>query len=157
MEAKKKDKLSSTAKIWKFIKEDHSFENWLLFALSLILLVLAVYILLAGIGDAKGASMDAFADSYFDISQSGWWIFNKPWKVITISSLIIVLAVASLIYCIWPVCKPSFKELKFVTWTNKRTLFVNSLTVIVFIVFLTLLFYLLDFALIPVVQLLFGN
>ena len=157
MEAKKKDRLSSTSKIWKFIKEDHKFENWLLFALSLILLVLSIYILYAGIGDAKEASVDSFADQYFDISQSGWGIFNKPWKVILISSIIIVISVASLVYCIWPVCKPSVKELKFVTWTNKKTLFINSVTVIAFIAFLTVLFYLLDFALVPLAKLIFGN
>ncbi len=157
MEAKKKDSLSSTSKIWKFIKEDHKFENWLLFVLSLVLLVLSVYILLAGIGDAKEASVDAFADQYFDISQSGWGIFNKPWKVITISSVIIVVSVASLVYSIWPVCKPTFKELKFVTWTNKKTLFINSVTVIAFIAFLTVLFYVLDLALVPLAKLVFGD
>ncbi len=157
MEAKKKDRLSSTSRIWNFIKEDHKFENWLLFALSLILLVLSVYILLAGIGDAKGASVDAFADQYFDISQSGWAIFNKPWKVIVTASIVIVISVGALVYCLWPVCKPSFKELKFVTWTNKKTLFVNSVTVIAFIAFLTVLFYVLDFALIPLAKLVFGN
>ena len=157
MEAKKKDRLSSTTRIWKFIKEDHKFENWLLFALSLVLLVLSVYILLAGIGDAKGASVDQFADQYFDISQSGWAIFNKPWKVIVTASIVIVISVAALVYSIWPVCKPSFKELRFVTWTNKKTLFINSVTVIAFIAFLTVLFYVLDFALVPLANLVFGK
>ena len=151
-------KEGSMAIVWAFIKEEHKFENWLLFALALILLVLALYILLAGIGNAMGdeGTVNPFADAYFDISLSGWWIFNKPWKVILISSIIIVLSVASIVYCVWPVCVPSFKELKFVTWTDKKTLFVNSLTVVCFIAFLTVLFFLFNLALAPLFNLMFG-
>jgi len=153
MEAKKekKDALTATQKIWNFIKEDHKFENWLLFVLALVLLVISIYILISAASDNN-----TFADTYFDISQSGWGIFNKPWKVITISSIIIAVAAGSLVYCVWPVFVPSFKELKFVTWTDKKTLFNNSVIVLVFITFLTLLFYALDFVLIPLFDLIFG-
>ena len=154
MEAKKQkeDRLAATAKIWKFIKEEHSFENWLLFILALVLLVLSLYILIAGASDKN-----EFADTYFNISESGWAIFNKPWKVILISSLIVALSLGCIVYCLYPVFTPSFKELRFVTWTNKKTLFLNSITVLVFIAFFTLLFYVLDFGLIPLMQLIFGE
>ena len=151
-------KEGSMSRVWAFIKEEHKFENWLLFGLALILLVLSLYILLAGIGNAMGddASVNTFADTFFDISLSGWGIFNKPWKVILISSIIVVVSLGSIVYCVWPVCVPSFKELKFVTWTDKKTLFANSLTVITFIVFLTVLFYLFNLALAPLLNLIFG-
>lgn len=154
----KVNKEGTMSRVLAFIKEDHKFENWLLFALALILLVLSLYILLAGIGNAMGddATVNTFADTFFDISLSGWGIFNKPWKVILISSIIVVVSLGSIVYCIWPVCVPSFKELKFVTWTDKKTLFANSLTVITFIVFLTVLFYLFNLALAPLLNLIFG-
>lgn len=154
----KVNKEGSMSRVWAFIKEDHKFENWLLFALALVLLVLSLYILLAGIGNAMGddGSVNTFADTFFDISLSGWGIFNKPWKVILISSIIVAISLASIVYCIWPVCVPSFKELRFVTWTDKKTLFVNSLTVITFVVFLTVLFYLFNLALAPLFNLMFG-
>ena len=150
-ESKKKNEETGTmGRVLKFIKEEHKFENWLLFILSIILLVLSLYILVAGATDKN-----TFADKYFDISASGWGIFNKPWKVILISSIIVALSAGSLVYCLIPVFKPSFKELRFVTWTDKKTLFNNSVTVLCFIGFLTLLFYVLDFALVPLFELLF--
>ena len=151
-ENKKEDKLKLTTRIWNFIKEEHSFENWLLFVLALILLVLSLYILVAAATDTN-----TFADTYFDISQSGWGIFDKPWKVITISSVIVALSAASIVYCLWPVFKPSIKELKFVTWTNKKTLFVNSVTVLSFVILLSGFFYVLDFALVPLLKLILGE
>lgn len=151
-ENKKDERIKLTARVWNFIKEEHSFENWLLFVLALVLLVLSLYILVAAASDNN-----SFADTYFNITQSGWGIFDKPWKVITISSVIVALSVASIVYCLWPVFKPSIKELKFVTWTNKRTLFVNSVTVLSFIILLSGFFYLLDFALVPLIKLILGD
>ncbi len=152
VENKKDERLKLTARVWNFIKEEHSFENWLLFVLALVLLVLSLYILVAAASDNN-----SFADTYFNITQSGWGIFDQPWKVITISSVIVALSVASIVYCLWPVFKPSIKELKFVTWTNKRTLFVNSVTVLSFIILLSGFFYLLDFALVPLIKLILGD
>lgn len=152
VENKKDERIKLTARVWNFIKEEHSFENWLLFVLALVLLVLSLYILVAAASDNN-----SFADTYFNITQSGWGIFDKPWKVITISSVIVALSVASIVYCLWPVFKPSIKELKFVTWTNKRTLFVNSVTVLSFIILLSGFFYLLDFALVPLIKLILGD
>ena len=155
-ETTKKEKVekkeTTTKRIWNFIKQDHPFENWVLFILALILLVLAIYILISAASDKN-----TFADRYFNIANSGWGIFNKPWKVITISSVIIAIAVSALVYAVIPVFKPSFKELKFVTWTDKKTLFKNSLIVLGFIAFLTVLFYLFDLGLIPLFRLIFGE
>lgn len=150
-----KKKEESASKILKFIKEDHKFENWLLFILSIVLLVISVYIFIGAVSDEN-----EFADTYFNIAASGWkigdyYLFDKTWKVVLTSSCIIVLALSSLIYCIFPVIKPSFTDLKFVTWTDKRTLFINSLTVILFIAFLTLFFYALDFAFKGLLELIF--
>lgn len=154
MEAKtNKDakKESTTKRVLNFVKEDHPFENWILFVLSIVLLVLAIYILLSAASDKN-----TFADTYFNVSNSGWAIFNKPWKVILISSIIIAIAAGALIYSVYPVFVPTFKELKNVTWTSKKELFKNSIIVLVFIAFLTGLFYLFDLALIPLFNLIFG-
>jgi len=154
MEAKtNKDakKESTTKRVLNFVKEDHPFENWVLFVLSIVLLVLAIYILLSAASDKN-----TFADTYFNVSNSGWAIFNKPWKVILISSIIIAIAAGALIYSVYPVFVPTFKELKNVTWTSKKELFKNSIIVLVFIAFLTGLFYLFDLALIPLFNLIFG-
>jgi len=150
--AKKDKKETSTSRVWKFVKEEHKFENWLLFVLALILLVLSLYILISAASDNN-----SFADEYFDISQSGWGIFDASWKIIVIASVIIALSAGSMVYSLWPVFVPSFKELKFVTWTDKKTLFLNSVTVLVFIAFLTALFYALDFGLVPLFNLIFGE
>ena len=150
--AKTQEKESTTKRVLNFIKEDHKFENWVLFILALILLVLAIYILISAASDKN-----TFADRFFNIANSGWAIFNKPWKVIVISSVIIAIAASALVYALIPVFKPSFKELKFVTWTDKKTLFKNSLIVLGFIAFLTVLFYLFDLGLIPLFRLIFGD
>ena len=139
---KAQQKETTTKRVLNFIKEDHPFENWVLFILALVLLVLSIYILLSAATDKN-----AFADQYFNIANSGWAIFNKPWKVI----------VSALVYSVIPVFKPSFKELKHVTWTDKKTLFKNSLIVLGFIAFLTVLFYLFDLGLIPLFRLIFGE
>lgn len=149
---KTQEKESTTKRVLNFIKEDHKFENWVLFILALILLVLAIYILISAASDKN-----TFADRFFNIANSGWAIFNKPWKVIVISSVIIAIAASALVYALIPVFKPSFKELKFVTWTDKKTLFKNSLIVLGFIAFLTVLFYLFDLGLIPLFRLIFGD
>ena len=150
----KKDnkKESTTQRVLSFIKEEHSFDNWILFILALVLLVLSIYILIAGASDKN-----TFADTYFNIANSGWWIFNKPWKVITIAAIIIAIAVTALLYSVWPIFKPAFKEMKHVTWTKTGDLFKNSLTVLLFIAFLTVLFYLFDLGLIPLFRLIFGE
>lgn len=140
------------SRVLKFIKEEHSFENILLLVLAIVLLVLGVYILVSAASDNN-----TFADEYFDISKSGWGIFDASWKVITISSIIVALSAGVIIYCLWPIFTPSVRDLKLVTWTNKKTLFMNSLIVLVFIVFLTLLFYAFDYLLIPLFNLIFGE
>ena len=114
--------------------------------------MLSIYIIIAAASDKN-----TFADTYFNIANSGWGIFNKPWKVITISSVILAVAVGALIYSVWPVFKPSFKEMRFVTWTSKKTLVLNSITVLVFIAFLTGLFALFNLGLIPLFKLIFGE
>ncbi len=149
---KAQQKETTTKRVLNFIKEDHPFENWVLFILALVLLVLSIYILLSAATDKN-----TFADRYFNIANSGWAIFNKPWKVIVISSVIIAIALSALVYSVIPVFKPSFKELKHVTWTDKKTLFKNSLIVLGFIAFLTVLFYLFDLGLIPLFKLIFGE
>ena len=149
---KAQQKETTTKRVLNFIKEDHPFENWVLFILALVLLVLSIYILLSAATDKN-----TFADRYFNIANSGWAIFNKPWKVIVISSVIIAIALSALVYSVIPVFKPSFKELKHVTWTDKKTLFKNSLIVLGFIAFLTALFYLFDLGLIPLFRLIFGE
>jgi len=162
-EALKKEKASKLDKraegmkrIWNFIKEEHEFENWILFALSIILLVLGLYILIAAASTADDATT-SFAQTYFNIANSGWAIFDASWKVILVSSIVVAISVASIVYCLFPVFKPSFKEMKYVTWTSKKDLFTNSLIVVVFIAFLTVLFYLFDLALIPLFRLIFGD
>ena len=148
---KKEKQLTATKRVLNFIKEDHPFENWLLLVFAVILLVISLYILIAAASDKN-----TFADTYFNIADSGWAIFNAKWKVITISSVIVALSVGVIIYCVWPVFKPSFLELKNVKWTDKKTLFKNSLIVLLFIAFLTGLFYLFNFGLVPLYNLVFG-
>lgn len=153
MEANVKEKKqTSTSRVWKFVKEDHKFDNWLLFILSLFLLVISILILSGAVSETN-----TFAKEYFDISKSGWAIFDAKWKIIVITSVIIAVSAASIVYSLWPVFVPSFKELKFVTWTSKRDLFINSITVLVFIAFLTVLFYALDLGLVPLFRLIFGE
>lgn len=158
--SKIEERAGAMEKVMKFIKEDHKFENWLLFVLALLLSVLALYILIASVynlnGAKNGTTEQQFAYNYFNIQGSGWKIFNKPWKVITTSSVVLAFALGALVYSLYPVFKPSFKELKYVTWTTKSELFKNSVTVIIFIVFLTVLFFLFGLILSPLFNLIFG-
>lgn len=149
--ARKEKELTATKRIWEFVKEDHPFENWLLLVLASVLLVISLYILIAAASDKN-----SFADTYFNIADSGWAIFDASWKVILISSLIVALSVGVIVYCLWPIFTPSFKELRNVKWTDKKTLFKNSLIVLIFIAFLTGLFYLFNFGLVPLYNLIFG-
>ena len=137
-------------RFWKIIKEEQPFENWLLGILATLLLIISIYMLLGAIGS------NTFAKTYFDVQQSGWWIFNAKWKVITFSSIVGALCIGAILFVLIPIFIPSFKDLKYVTWPTKKTLVVNSTIVIGFIIFCMAIFKLYELILLPLIRWLYG-
>ena len=147
---KNKNDDAKFGRFWKIIKEEQPFENWLLGILATLLLIISIYMLMGSIGS------NTFAKTYFDVQQSGWWIFNAKWKVITFSSIVMAGCIGSILFVLIPIFIPSFKDLKYVTWPTKKVLVVNSTIVIGFILFCMAIFKLYELILLPLIRWLYG-
>lgn len=54
--------------------------------------------------------------------------------------ILIIFGVTAILTAIYPYYIPSIKEMKRVSWPNKKTMFTNSITVLMFVLILSLLF-----------------
>lgn len=117
-----------------FTKE-YKYEGLVLLFLSLIAIILGSMVL---IGETSGGS------SGLTINENVFLIGDYPKAF---AWILIILGAMSLILAVWPFFKPSIAEVKRVTWPTKGTLFQNTAIVFAFIVIMSLLFLLYDFAL----------
>ena len=77
------------------------------------------------------------------------WIFGEPIGIKIFSFFILFMGILALGVALYPFFKPSFKEMKRVSWPNGTTIKNHSLRVFGFILFLMLMFVLFDIALRP--------
>lgn len=92
-------------------------------------------------------------DSYLQITNTGaWWsswIFGTPTGILIFSIFILIMGIGALGLGLYPYFKPSFKEMKKVTWPNGTIIRNHSLRVFGFIFFLVFVFVVYETALDP--------
>lgn len=84
-------------------------------------------------------------------TDSWWssWIFGTDTGITIFSWFILVMGVGALLLGLYPYFKPSFKEMKRVTWPNGGVIKNNSLRVFGFILFLVFVFVVFEAGLKP--------
>lgn len=132
------------SRVLEILKKEYKFENWLLAILSPVLILYGVYIILGKFGSVTlttilGSSGIAFID----------WFFKTPLKRILTGSFLILVGTLVIVYLMIPTFRPSFTEMKKVTFPSAKKLGSDSLRVFGFLLFLMLVFVLYDLALQP--------
>lgn len=122
-----------------FTKE-YRFEGLILLVLAVVAIVLGALVVAGTNGSEYGLTVN---EGVFLIGD-----YPKPFAWV-----LIVLGVASLILAVYPYYKPSYAELKKVTWPTKSTMLKNTATVFIFILVMSLFFLLADWILGYVVDL----
>jgi len=111
--------------VLEILSKEYKYENLFLMILSLMAIVLGVLII----------------NGTLVVNESFFVIGSYP---LVFSWLLVSLGVVSLLLVIWPFYKPSFIEMKRITWLKRAAFFANLSKVFLFILALSLLFFLLD-------------
>ena len=139
------------SRVMAILKKEYAFENWLLAILAPLLVLYGVYIVMGKFGSVNlaavlGSSGYGFIDFFFATSV----------RRILSGSFLILIGFLVLVYLLIPYMRPSFVELRKVSWPSTKTLALNSLRVFGFIIFLSLIFVLYSLALSPLFELLYN-
>ena len=108
--------------------KEYKYEGLLLLVLGIITTVLGVLIHL-GV-TTKGSEGLVINENFYFIGE-----YPKLFAWV-----LIILGAAAIILSIYPYYKPSIKEMKRITWPNKKEMLSNTLIVIAFIVIVAFLF-----------------
>ncbi len=140
-----------SGRVMEILKKEYTFENWLLAILSPILLLYGIYIVYGQFGSVDlaavlGNSGIGFVDFFF----------NTTLKRILTGSFLILIAVLVIVYLSIPFLRPSFKEMRKVSWPTILQLGTNSARVFSFLVFLMLVFALYGFIFDPIFEWLYS-
>lgn len=123
--AVKEKQVEKKSRILQYLNETHKWENYLF-------LVASVFVLLLGCLILTGALV---------VKQDFWLIGSHP----TVFAWILVVgSILLTLYALYPFFKPSFPELKKITWLPFRKFFGNSVRVLLFLTIFALLFLLYD-------------
>ncbi|MBN2540359.1 MAG: preprotein translocase subunit SecE [Bacilli bacterium] len=139
--------IQDESRVMAILKKEYAFENWLLAVLAPVLILYGVYIVMGTFGSVNlanilGTSNIGFIDFFF----------STDLRRILTGSFLILIGVLVLVYLFIPYLKPSFSELKKVTWPTGKTLASNSARVFTFLIFLSVVFVLLGLAFDPLFQ-----
>jgi len=115
---------------------------------GLALLVLGIIVVVLGVLIRIGISTEGA--SGLVINENFYFIGEYP---SAFSWILIVLGALAIIFAIWPYYKPSVKEIKRISWPNKKTMLQNTLTVIAYVLIIAVLFLCFDAILNQVVKL----
>ncbi len=115
---------------------------------GLVLLVLGIIVVVLGVLIRIGISTEGA--SGLVINENFYFIGEYP---SAFSWILIVLGALAIIFAIWPYYKPSVKEIKRISWPNKKTMLQNTLTVIAYVLIVAVLFLCFDAILNQVVKL----
>ena len=113
----KKEKKES--KIMEILRTEYSFENWILAILAPFIALIGVYIL---------------DGSVVTISKTDWWIFNAEWKIKVIAWFLVVIGISVIAYLLIPHFKPSYVEMKKVSWLGVKKTVNHCLRVFGFVI-----------------------
>lgn len=143
----KKQVNKDESRVMSILKKEYAFENWLLAILSPILIIYGVYIVSGWFGDLDLTSV---------LGQSGVGIvdffFLSTGRRLATGIFLIVIGLLVLVYLLIPYIRPSFIEMKKVSWPTLGTLASNSGKVFTFLIFLSLVFVLYSLVLNPLVD-----
>ena len=134
LEKKNENKSTEKARKNRLVEvftKDYKYEGLVLLILAIIAIVFGV-LLLANIKAGRNFIAGAFLIGESDTTSK---IF--AW-------ILIVLGAFSLALSIWPYYKPSFYEIRRVTWPTKKIMITNCLDVLVYSVSFALFFFLVD-------------
>ncbi|MGL4948840.1 MAG: preprotein translocase subunit SecE [Anaeroplasmataceae bacterium] len=120
-----KNELEHRSRILEYLKNEHAWENYVLLILSVVALLLGVLIL----NDTLSINADFPVIGSFP-TQFAW--------------VLVVLSTIALLLSLYPFFKPSYPELKKVTWPTWKKFLADSVRVFIFIIALTLLLLLFD-------------
>ncbi|MDD3122792.1 MAG: preprotein translocase subunit SecE [Candidatus Izemoplasmatales bacterium] len=139
------------SRVMEILKKEYTIENWLLAVLSPILLLYGVYIIMGKFGSTDltavlGNSGIKFIDFFFQTTLSR----------IIVGVVLVLIGTLVIIYLLLPILKPSFVELKKVSWASASQLVRDTTRVFAFLIFLMLLFTLYSLALDPLFHWLYG-
>ncbi|MFA7725641.1 MAG: preprotein translocase subunit SecE, partial [Candidatus Izemoplasmatales bacterium] len=132
------------SRVMEILKKEYKFENWLLAILAPVLLLYGVYIVSGDFGTVDLAKL--LGNSQYDFIN---WFFNTDLKRILTGSFLILIGTLVIVYLAIPFFKPSFAELKKVSWPTGKELGKNSIRVFGFLLFLMFVFIIYGFALDP--------
>ena len=116
------------SRIMEILKKEYKFENWLLAILSPVLLLYGVYIVLGRFGYATPQLKDILGSSGFAFID---FFFNTTLKRVLTGSFLILIGVLVIVYLALPIMRPSFAELKKVSWPSKNELINHTVIVII--------------------------
>lgn len=136
------------SRVMEILKKEYKFENWLLAILAPVLLLYGIYIVLGKFGTVTLDSTTIGNSPYEFIN----WFFNTDLKRILTGSFLILVGALVIVYLAIPFFKPSFSELKKVSWPTAKELSKNAIRVFGFLLFLMFVFILYGFALDPLFQ-----
>lgn len=114
--------------LMSLLGKEYKYEGLLLLVLGIITTVLGVLIHL-GV-TTKGSEGLVINENFYFIGE-----YPKLFAWV-----LIILGAAAIILSIYPYYKPSIKEMKRITWPNKKEMLSNTLIVIAFIVIVAFLF-----------------
>jgi len=132
------------SRVMDILKKEYKFENWLLGILSPILILYGVYIVMGTFGSFDLAG--ALGDSEIPFFA---FFFDTTLKRVLTGSFLILIGTLVIIYLVIPFLRPSFVEMKKVSWPSIKTLARNTARVFLFLIFLSVVFALFGFALDP--------
>ena len=145
------NKTQDESRVMAILKKEYAFENWLLAILSPVLILYGVYIVMGQFGTVDLASV---------LGSSGigfiYFFFKTVLRRILTGSFLILIGALVLVYLMIPYVRPSFVELKKVSWPSSKTLATNSVRVFAFLIFLSLVFVIYGWILTPLFNLLNG-
>ena len=120
-----KESRSGISRIAEYMKEEHKWENYVFIAISIVVLLLGSLIL--------NGSLEV--KNNFPVIGSHPTLF--AW-------ILIVIAVAALIYALWPFYKPAFPEFKKITWLTWPKFLGNLARTFTFMLVFVAVLYLYD-------------
>ena len=161
VKAEKKVKISKRApmteekhsKVMEILKKEYAFENWLLAILSPVLILFGVYIVIGKFGSMTPTLRELLGNSGVGFID---FFFKTALRQILTGSFLILIGVLVVVYLAIPIMRPSFAELKKVSWPSAGTLARNTTRVFAFLVFLMVVFTLFGMFLEPMFKWLFG-
>ncbi|GEM_PF-445871 len=128
-------------KVINLLKKEYPFEGLLLGILGALVLVLGIYI---------------FEGELLQIRLTDWFIFATDTRINIFASIVMVIGAVALVIALAPFFVPGLKEMRRVSWPDRKTLKNHTARVFGFMIILALFFVLYDLVFAPIFDYLYG-